>query len=427
MPKLVIRGKNRLAGKITVQGSKNSSLPIIAATLLAGGEYHIDNVPDILDVRKMLGILKDLGSRVDFTDSKLIITTADRIDSGDMPDCRKLRASILMMGVLMGRRGCFDMPYPGGCRLGTRPVNYHIAGLKQYGAMIEETESSIFGKCDSLTGCEYTFAYPSIGALENMILAGVLATGSTILNNCAKEPEVCDLCDFLRKMGAKIYGDGTDTIVIEGVDKLTPADYVIPGDRIVAGTYMIACAAVGGNILIQKIEPRRVRYLTKLLKKTGCHVFTDSVNNEIITLADGGGRAVPYICARPYPEFPTDLQPQTMVLLSVLHGSSKLKDEVFVERYGTAKELAKMGADIQVEEDGVYIKGSARLTGTTVKAGNLRQGAALVIAALAADGITIIEECRHIMRGYEDIARDMRRLGADIVWKNETENVDISG
>lgn len=427
MSELIVRGRKRLAGKVVIQGSKNSTLPILAATILAKGKYTICNCPEIIDVRQMLNILENIGIKSQLIENTVSIDVDNPTGNPDYIKCKCLRASSLLMGALLGRNLGFSISFPGGCNIGARPLDYHLDGFRALGAEITQKDNIIYGKCKKLVGCSYTFPYPSVGALENMLLAGVCAEGVSEFTNCARDPEIIDLCNFLRAMGADIEGDGTGNIVVRGGRELSACDFEIPGDRIVAGTYMIACAAVGGNIVLSGIEPGRLRMLTRLLKKTGCHVFTDSANNEIMTLAEGVGRSVPFICARPYPEFPTDLQPQMMALFSVLYGSSKIKDDVFDERYGTAIQLARMGADIKLEGDGAYIKGGAHLKGTTVEAENLRQGAALVIAAMAAEGTTIIVNCRHIMRGYEDIVRDMQQLGADIVCQEDEETKGKNG
>ncbi len=418
MAKLEICGRKRLSGKINIQGSKNSALPIIAASLLTDEEVVIENCPDISDVSIMHKIISLLGARCTVDGGKITVSARKLSSAPDLEYCRMFRASSLLMGVLLSRTGCFIMPYPGGCNIGSRPINFHIEGLRKIGAVIEETGEEIIGYCNGITGGEYVFPYPSVGALENIIMGAVCAKGKTLLKNCSIEPEIKDLCDFLTLMGAKIYGIGQRTIEIEGVEKLHGCKYTVPGDRVAAGTYMAACAIAGGNICIGGIEPVRLQAATEILRKTGCHVFTYDKSNEIIILCDGRRKPVTYICTGPYPEFPTDMQAQIMAVASYFGGSCRICDSVFEDRYMTAYELVKMGADINVDSDGVTVRGLPALRGGRVKACDLRGGAALVIAALGAD-YTVVEDCYHINRGYEDIQRDLEQLGADIRWIHE--------
>lgn len=425
MGELVIRGQNRLSGKIKIQGSKNSALPIIAAALLTDEAVVIDNCPAISDVFHMQKIISRLGAECIFKDGTMTISAGRLSSAPDFEYCRQFRASSLFMGVLLSRTGCFVMPYPGGCHIGSRPVNFHIDGLRKTGAQIEETGDEIIGYCGGLTGGEYVFPYPSVGALENIIMGAVCAKGKTVLKNCAMEPEIVDLCCFLTQMGAKIYGAGGKTIEIEGVEKLHGCRYTVPGDRIAAGTYMAACAIAGGNICIGGIKPRRLDAVTKILRKTGCHVFTDDMSDEIIVLSDGRRKPVAYIRTGPYPEFPTDMQAQIMAAAAYFGGSCRICDSVFENRYMTAYELEAMGADITVDTDGVTVRGLPGLAGGRVKAHDLRGGAALVIAALGAD-YTVVEQCSYIERGYEDIQRDLEQLGADIRWRHPGDGTEES-
>ncbi len=417
MDTLFINGGRRLSGKIVIQGSKNSILPIMASVPLIKGTIVINNCPDIVDVEQMIGILADMGCECSLDDNRLTILNSGYIVNPDMDKCMKLRASVILMSSLLASVGEFVLPYPGGCNIGKRPVNYHIDGLTSLGAAIEDYDGILHGKCGSLKGCEYTFMYPSVGALENMIIGSVLASGVTKLHGCAKEPEIQDLCDFLRLSGAIISGDGTDNITIIGVKELCPCEFNNPGDRIVAGTYMLACTIANGNIKLEGIKPDRVSNVTDILRKTGAHIFTDESKNEIIVMSDGKKNCISYIEAGPYPEFPTDMQPFMMVYMSYARGYGQINDTVFTNRYGTAFELSKMNADISMNTDGALIRGYGGLKGAKVTARDLRGGAALVIAALGADGASIITDCSHICRGYEDIQRDLEQLGADIIWQ----------
>ncbi len=426
MSELEVVGGKRLEGTLVLQGSKNSALPIMAATLLLDKGTLIRDCPDILDVREMLAILNGLGGGNEegpcrFTGGGLWLEHGRIEGIPDYERCMRFRASSILMGALLATAGFFAMPYPGGCRIGQRPVDYHIEGLEALGAVIEEKDGMLIGGAGRLKGGSYRFRYPSVGALENLILAAVKAEGESLFENCAMEPEIVDLCDFLGRAGADIRGAGTGVIRIKGVDRLELDEYRVPGDRIVAGTYMTACAIAGGNIRLRNIEPGRLESVTDILRKTGCHVFTDECRNEIMVLSDGRRRAVNYIETGPYPGFPTDMQPQLMGLAAVSSGSCRIRDRVFESRYGTAAELKKFGALICTEGDGVAIKGSPLLHGAAVRAADLRCGAALVITALGISGRTVIRDCGYIMRGHEDIQRDLEQLGADILWREKEE------
>lgn len=424
---LEVRGGRRLEGTLMLQGSKNSALPIMAATLLLDGETLLEDCPDILDVREMLAIINGVGGCNEetgccFTGEGLRLFH-NRIDGvPDYESCMRFRASSILMGALLATAGFFAMPYPGGCKIGRRPLDYHIEGFKALGARVEEKDGMLVGYAGQLKGGFYRFPYPSVGALENLLLAAVKADGESVFENCAREPEIVDLCDFLIKAGAVIDGAGTDTIRVKGAKRLNGIRYRIPGDRIVAGTYMAACAIAGGNVRLRNIEPGRLDCVTDILKKTGCHVFTDGRINEIIIMSDGRRKAVNYLETGPYPGFSTDMQPQMMALAAFSIGSCRIKDRVFESRYRTAWELEKLGAAVGMDSDSVIITGKESLHGGVVNATDLRCGAALVIAALGIHGKTVITDCAYIMRGYEDIQRDLEQLGADILWRIKEEN-----
>lgn len=419
MPYLSIDGPTRLSGTLSIQGSKNTVLPVMAASLLAEGRVSLYNCPDIRDVRQMLGIFGEMGVECSFKDGRVTIYANKPEGVVNKEACGSFRASSLLMGALIASTGYFAMPYPGGCSIGRRPIDFHIEGLRRLGVTIEEKNGLLVGYCKKLVGAEYTFSYPSVGALENLLIAAAKAEGMSVFRNCAKEPEIVDLCDFLSMMGAKIVGAGTDTICVYGVGRLRGCQYYVPGDRIVAGTYILACGTAGGNVRLQNIEPHRLETEIKIIRKTGCHLFTDIKKNEIIIISDGRRRAVPYVCAGPYPEFSTDLQPQMMAFLAFSAGTGIVSDSVFENRLGTAKGLQKMGATVAFGEKHVAITGGPFLKGCDVRADDLRQGAAFVIAGCAAYGRTNIYGCEYIERGYEDIAGDMKQLGANIKWQEE--------
>lgn len=419
MQKLSVRGGKRIAGEITIQGSKNSALPIIAASILTKDTTVIENCPDISDIREMLGILEDMGCWCDFRDGCAVITPLNMEGVPDATRCRKFRASSILMGPLLASLGYFVMPYPGGCNIGKRPLDYHIEGFSAIGAVIEEKDGMILGCRGELKGGKYTFPYPSVGAAENVILAATKAEGTTVLENCAVEPEVCDLCDFLSLMGADIEGIGKRRIVIKGVKQLHGARYRVPGDRIAAGTYMSCCAMSGGNIKISGIEPVRMNNISRVFSEAGCDIFTNDDAGEIVMISDSRCRSVGRIVAGPHPDFPTDMQPVIMSVASCMSGMCMIEDRVFENRYAVAKELAGMGADIQIKEGKALVTGVERLHGASVTANDLRGGAALVAAATGAVGETIISGCDFIKRGYEDIQRDLTILGAEIQWQEE--------
>lgn len=422
MNSLIVVGNKRLQGEITIQGAKNTVLPVIAASVMIEGCTKIYNCPDILDVRDMLDIISGFGGKYSFKDNILEINNS--IPSGyvTFPDNVRMRASVMFMGALAGIGCKFSMPYPGGCNIGKRPINYHIDGIRRMGAYIEEQGGFVCVKSDGLCGAAYHFNFPSVGALENMILAAVKAKGRSVFTGCAKEPEICDLCDFLRIAGANISGAGTDRIVIEGVDKLHECEYYTPGDRIAAGTYMAACRIAGGNISIHGIEPERLRSVTDIFKYMGTHIAERM--DSITVICDNTGKNPSYIETGSYPEFPTDMQSQLMAVAAAQTGECRICDRIFENRYGTASELCKMNADIRIINGNscAVIRPHGELNPAVVKAGDLRGGAALVAAALGIKGKSIIENCIHIQRGYEDIQRDLKRLGADIEWQKDAES-----
>ena len=421
MQRIVINGPAHLAGELGIQGSKNTALPVIAACLLTKDECVIKNCPDISDVREMIALVTGAGCESRFENNVLTIKASGLNGMFDYGKCRRFRGSSLLMGAMLGRKNFFVMPYPGGCSIGRRPLNFHFEGFKAMGADIFEENSLIAGWCQKKHGACYEFSYPSVGALENLLLMAVKTPGTSEFRNCSMEPEIVDLCDFLCGMGAVIHGAGTPTIVVKGTAKLHGTEYVIPGDRIVCGTYMAACAICGGNVCFKGIMPKRLPAEIEILRKSGAHIFTDEKNNEIIVMADNRPKAVSHIETGPFPGFPTDMQPQIMALMAYADGMSLIKDNVFDGRYNTAGELAKMGADAEVTDSGVLIKGCEMLYGCRLYAKDLRNGAALVIAALGALGTSFVGGCEHIARGYENIVCDLSRIGADVTWQEEIE------
>ncbi len=417
MSKLIVAGKNKLEGELTIQGSKNSCLPMLAACLVIRQEVILNNCPNISDVREMLSVLKYLGCDVRFNNNRLIVNSENIINRELPVECNRLRGSIVCAGAMLSVFGEVTMPYPGGCNIGSRPIDFHINGLSALGVSVEQEEGVLKGKVvkNRLNGY-YAFPKPSLGALENLILRTLSINGTCIFDNCTLEPEIEDFCDFLNKAGAKIIGAGTKRIIVEGGHKLSSIEYTVPGDRIVAGTYLCATAITRGSLCCKGVAPKRLEKLNFYLRKNGCHLFTDYQTNEIIEVAgqNPGGDSV--IITGPYPEFATDLQPQMMAFSCYSKGSTVIKDMIYPARYAVATELIKMGANITLLEDMAIVKGGAPMYGAVLKAKDLRGGAALVIAALGSEGVSHIEDCEYIARGYEDIVGDLGALGADIKW-----------
>lgn len=422
MRKIIVNGGARLEGELTIQGSKNSALPVIAAALLAEGKSVIKNCPDIADVRELIAIIQGAGCYCNFKNNELTIEASGLTGDFDYEKCRRFRGSSLLMGAMLGRMGRFILPYPGGCSIGKRPLNYHFEGFERMGILTLEGENIISGWGHPRKKASYRLPYPSVGATENLILAVAKSEGMLILSNCSKEPEVVDLCNYLVSIGADIDGIGTDCITVSGKKHLSGTEYTIPGDRIVCGTYMTACAIAGGNICLKGIDAKRVRAEIEILRKCGSHIFTDDKKNEIIITMDRRPKGIPLIETGPYPLFPTDMQPQIMAFLAYAEGLSLVRDTVFEGRYNTAVELKKMGADTHSTPYGVQICGRETLFGADMVASDLRNGAALVIAALGVRGECRIAGCEHIERGYVDIVSDLAHLGADIRWMNEEED-----
>ena len=419
MSEIRICGYRPLSGEINVQGSKNGVLPMLAASLLQCGTMRFTNVPIIQDVVCMVGILESVGCRCRFQGSRLSID-ASRVIKTAIPqeDVKKMRSSILVMGALLGRTGEAAAWYPGGCSIGSRPVDLHLLAFSRLGAGVEEEEGRIRAR-GRLRGGEIVFPFPSVGATENALLAAVLAPGETVIFGAAREPEIITLCQLLRQMGAVIAGEGTERIQIKGVSRLFETEYAVPGDRIAAGTYLAAVTAAGGQAVLWGAPWESMGAVTETLCRCGaCIEPLPDEGGRILgarILMEGRPRPV-RLQTGPYPEFPTDLQSPMLAVLSLAEGESRLRENVFEARFKTAAELKKMGADITVSGNQAVIQGKEGLSGARVRAWDLRAGAALVAAAFAARGETVIEDCIHIERGYEDICRDVQCLHGDIRW-----------
>ncbi|MBD3918016.1 UDP-N-acetylglucosamine 1-carboxyvinyltransferase [Paenibacillus sp. PR3] len=413
MDKLVIEGGKPLSGTIAIQGAKNAALPILAASMLVSGTVTIDHVPRLLDIDVMLSILRDLGCKAEHTLDTVVLDTTTA-HSPHVPETlmRQMRSSIFLMGPLLARFGEVHIYQPGGCAIGERKIDLHLSGLQALGATITESGNRIICQADKLYGTDIHLSFPSVGATENIMMAAVLAEGRTTINNAAREPEIQDLQRFLNAMGARIIGAGTDTITIEGVESLSPCRYQVIPDRIVTGTLMVAAAATKGQVVLQNTNPSHVSSLIHVLRRAGVQITADG---DIIKVnAASRPKAIERIVTNPYPAFPTDMQSLVMVLLTLADGVSVMKETIFEGRFKHVGELTRMGADIRVDMNAAIIRGVPRLYGATVEATDLRAGAALVVAGLAAQGRTVVEQVHHIDRGYDRIEHMLSHLGSRI-------------
>lgn len=412
MSVIVVQGYYPLKGEIEIQGSKNAVLPMMAAALLHKGTTVLKHVPMIQDVFCMMGILESMGCTCTLRDHTLAID-AGNIEKARIPrdGGKAMRSSIVVLGALLGRCGEGEAFYPGGCSIGRRPIDLHLAAFRQMGVEIDEKDETIRTRAPWLAGAEISLSYPSVGATENVVLAAVKAKGHTILKGAAREPEISVLCRMLQNMGARIEGIGSDRLEIWGVDELRDTEFQVPGDRIVTGTYLSAVMAAGGEAVFRRGSPECLGIVLDTMRAMGADIKV--CGDEVFIRMEERPKAVSIVTS-PYPGFPTDLQSMAMTLLAVGQGKGYLKETVFEGRFATAKELHKMGAEIIIEGSEARITGKSPLKGAAVKACDLRGGAALVVAGLAADGQTRIMDCGHIFRGYEDICRDLRKLGGRI-------------
>lgn len=420
MEKLIVKGGNRLVGAVKTSGAKNAVLPIIAASILGTTPSHLDEVPMLEDVHTISEVLKCLGLSVECSPEKNVLDIdSTEITSYEAPYelVRTMRASFLVMGPLLARIGKARISMPGGCAIGARPIDIHLKGFEALGVKIEQGHGYIEASApEGLKGTSIYFDFPSVGATENIMMAASLAEGTTILENAAEEPEIVDLANYLNKMGAKIRGAGTDTIRIEGVDKLHGADYTIIPDRIEAGTYMIAAAMTGGDVVVENVLPEHQKPLIAKLREAGAVVEEDI--DKVRVIGKNPLKAVS-IKTLPYPGFPTDMQAQMMAMMVIAEGRSKVTETVFENRFMHVVELNRMGAQISTEGRSAVIDGPCKLTGCDVRATDLRAGAAMILAGLVAEGTTRIGDLHHIDRGYENIVAKLKNLGADI------ERVDV--
>lgn len=413
MDKLVITGGRRLRGTVKVAGGKNSSLAVIAAAALAADVSTLENVPDCRDVGTMTAILTALGARIARSEGRLTID-ARRISSHIAPYdlCRSMRASFYAAGVLLGRMGRAQVPLPGGCSIGARPVDFHLRGFATLGAAVVTEHGYMKATSRRLRGAAFYVPRSSVGTTINMMMAASTAQGTTVLQNAAREPEVVDTAVFLNLMGARIRGAGTNTITIEGVKELHGNSYAIIPDRLEAGTYLLAGAATRGDVLVEGTIPEHLTALLTKLEEAGVEVARDT---DGIRVRGGAELRAVDVDTAPYPGFSTDLHPQMVALLCQAHGTSTIRETIFEARFAYTDELRRMGADIKVEGENVHVTGVPRLTGAPVEAPDIRGGAAVVVAALAAEGVTEITHVENIDRGYEEIEGKLTRLGARVV------------
>ncbi len=413
MDKFIIEGGNRLYGNVQTQSAKNSVLVLLAASVLTEERVTIENVPHISDVLHMSEILRKLGADVRFADGGVTVSS-ERAEERDISShlTRELRSSVFMLGSVLTRFKHACISYPGGCDIGLRPIDLHLFGLKKLGVRTEERDGYIVCNAEKLEGENIHLDFPSVGATENIILASVKARGETVITNAAKEPEIRDLQDFLNRMGAKVRGAGTDTVVIEGVKELHGTHFTPMRDRIEAGTFLIACAMCGGEICVEGVRRQNIAALLNKLSENTCKIHIE--NDKIYIRSNGKPRSNRHIETLPFPGFPTDLQAQMTSLNAVADGACILTENLFETRFKHVPELIRMGADITVKDRTALIRGVGRLHGATVSSEDLRGGAALTLAALAASGTSEVLHLSHIDRGYDGLEKKLSALGAKI-------------
>ena len=412
MDKIIVTGGARLEGKITISGAKNAVLPIIVASLLSSSKCRIQDVPRLADVSTISEVLEMLGAKVNFEGNTLDIDSSN-VNGFEAPYeyVRKMRASVLVMGPLLARLGRVKISMPGGCAIGTRPIDLHLKGMEALGARISLDHGNIEARAEKLKGAKIYLDFPSVGATENIMMAATLAEGTTVIENAAEEPEIVDLANFLNSMGAIVKGAGTNVIRIEGVKSLGATTHTVIPDRIEAGSYLVAGAITGGNLLLENVIVDHLKPIISKLQECGTEIYEE--NNALRVIGKDILKSVD-IKTLPYPGFPTDMQAQFMALMTKSAGTSLITETVFENRFMHADEFKRMGADIKIEGRSVVIEGVKNIYGCPVKATDLRAGAALVIAALVAEGDTEISCVHHIDRGYENIVSKLQSVGAKI-------------
>ncbi len=412
MDKFVIHGGKKLNGTVTISGAKNAALALMPATLLASGKYRFDNMPELRDITTMGKLLQTMGVDIDRTSHTLSLNTF-RVNRFEAPyeHVKKMRASIYVLGPLIARYGHAKVSLPGGCAWGPRPVNFHIEGIRKLGAQVDVDRGYIIARAKRLKASKLTFEVSSVGATGNILMAAVLARGTTLLQNAAMEPEIVALAEFLSKMGAHISGIGTKQLEIEGVDALHPVDETMIPDRIETGTMLIAAAITGGKVKIEKCNPEHLASMIAKIRKCGALVETGADWIKI-----SSPKLIRPVDARTevYPGFPTDMQAQWIALMSIARGASVVTDEIYFDRFKHVPELIRLGADIEIQKNVAIVRGVRQLTGAKVMSTDLRASASLVLAGLAAEGKTEVLRVYHLDRGYEKIEKKLHALGADI-------------
>ena len=413
MEQYVIKGGNPLYGEVEIGGAKNAALAILAAAIMTDETVTIDNLPNVRDINVLLQAIEEIGAHVERVDIHKVKINGSFIRGVNVDNefIRRIRASYYLIGALLGKYKHAEVALPGGCDIGSRPIDLHMKGFRSMGADIDIAHGLVIARAKELKGTHIYMDKVSVGATINIMMAAAMAEGKTVIENAAKEPHVVDVANFLNSMGANIRGAGTDVIRIVGVEKLHATEYSVIPDQIEAGTFMFAVAATGGNVLVKDVIPKHLEATTAKLLEVGCQVeeFDDSVR----VISDGHLKHT-QVTTLPYPGFPTDMQPQMAVLLGIAEGTSTVTESIFENRFKYVDELTRMGADIKVESNIAIISGVKRYTGARVNAPDLRAGAALVIAGLAADGITVVDDIYYIQRGYEALEEKLTKIGAKI-------------
>ena len=413
MEQYVIKGGNPLYGEVEIGGAKNAALAILAAAIMTDETVTIDNLPNVRDINVLLQSIEEIGAHVERVDIHKVKINGSFIRGVNVDNefIRRIRASYYLIGALLGKYKHAEVALPGGCDIGSRPIDLHMKGFRSMGADIDIAHGLVIARAKELKGTHIYMDKVSVGATINIMMAAAMADGKTVIENAAKEPHVVDVANFLNSMGANIRGAGTDVIRIVGVEKLHATEYSVIPDQIEAGTFMFAVAAAGGNVLVKNVIPKHLEATTAKLLEVGCQVeeFDDSVR----VISDGHLKHT-QVTTLPYPGFPTDMQPQMAVLLGIAEGTSTVTESIFENRFKYVDELTRMGADIKVESNIAIISGVKRYTGARVNAPDLRAGAALVIAGLAAEGITVVDDIYYIQRGYEALEEKLTKIGAKI-------------
>ena len=413
MEQYVVKGGNPLYGEVEVGGAKNAALAILAAAIMTDETVTIDNLPNVRDINVLLQAIEEIGAKVERVDVHKVKINGSYIKDVNVDNefIRKIRASYYLIGALLGKYKRAAVALPGGCDIGSRPIDLHIKGFRSMGATVDIAHGIVSAEAEKLVGTHIYLDKVSVGATINIMMAAAMADGKTVVENAAKEPHVVDVANFLNSMGANIRGAGTDVIRIVGVEKLHKTEYSVIPDQIEAGTFMFAVAATGGNVLVKNVIPKHLEATTAKLVEVGCKV--EEYDDAVRVISDGKLKST-QVTTLPYPGFPTDMQPQMAVLLAIADGTSTVTESIFENRFKYVDELTRMGANIKVEGNIAIISGVSKYTGARVNAPDLRAGAALVIAGLAGEGITVVDDLYYIQRGYETLEIKLRGIGAEI-------------